>query len=141
MLLLKAFHLISMVAWFAGLFYLPRLFVYHASTTDTIGRDRFCTMERKLYRYIMNPAMLATILTGLALLHGYAWAMYKTSGWMHAKLTFVVLLIGYHHICGAHVKRFANNGPAKSERWYRVFNEIPTVLLIAIVLLVVLKPF
>ena len=141
MLLIKAFHIIAMVAWFAGLFYLPRLFVYHASTTDAPGIARFKIMERKLYRFIMVPAMLATLITGLALLNGYAWNMYKSQGWLHAKLTLVILLIGYHHVCGALVKKFAADKNTKSHRWYRVFNEIPTVLLIVITILAVVKPF
>ncbi len=136
---IKALHIVALVCWFAGLFYLPRLFVYHAMSEDTPSRERFCVMERKLYRGIMGPAMIATLLFGgwLAWLNP-AWF---TQGWMHAKLTLVVLLIGYHHMCGAQVKRFARGEKGRSHVFYRWFNEIPVLILLAIVILVVVKPF
>ena len=139
MLWIKALHLIAMVCWFAGLFYLPRLFVYHAQSSDAISHERFCVMERKLYRGIMTPAMLATLIFGGALLYiNPAWF---SMGWIHAKLTLVVILVGYHHICGAQLKRFARGENARSHVFYRWFNEVPVLFLIAIVLLAVVKPF
>lgn len=138
-LLLKALHIIAMVSWFAGLFYLPRLFVYHAMSEDETSKARFCIMERKLYRGIMTPSMLATIIFGLWLLYlNPAWL---SMGWMHAKLALVALLIGYHLLCGVQLKRFANNENAHNHVFYRWFNEVPVLFLTAIVLLVVIKPF
>lgn len=140
LLWLKAFHIISMVAWFAGLFYLPRLFVYHADTHDAISDARFKIMERKLYVYIMTPAMLLTILFGGWMLSS-SMKLYMLLGWMHAKLTLVVLLIGYHHACGVYVKKFARNANTRSAKFFRWFNEVPTVFLIMIVILAVVQPF
>ena len=140
MLILKAFHIIAMVAWFAGLFYLPRLFVYHASVTDKVSIDRFNLMERRLYYAITWPAAVVT--TGLGLwLVTYNAPYYLKAGWMHAKLALVVLLWAYHLSCGHLLKRFAQDNNVRSARFYRVYNEIPTFLLIGIVLLVVVKPF
>lgn len=135
---LKAFHIIAVVCWFAGLFYLPRLFVYHAMSEDQTSRERFCVMERKLYRGIMMPSMLATLVLGLWML--YLTPGWLSQGWLHAKLTLVVLLIGYHHACGAMLKRFARGEPGRSHVFYRWFNEVPVLFLLLIVLLVVLKP-
>jgi putative membrane protein len=140
MLWIKAFHLIFIVCWFAGLFYLPRLFVYHSEASDAISLERFKVMERKLYYYIMIPCMLLTIFFGLGLL-GSNWAIYKTAGWMHTKLLLVVLLIGYHHMCGYYLKQFAKDKNRHSSRFYRIFNEIPVVFLIAIIVLAVVRPF
>ncbi len=137
---LKALHIIAMVCWFAGLFYLPRLFVYHAMSEDEISRERFRTMERKLYRGIMLPSMIATLVFGIWLISlnpGY----YFSQGWMHAKLTLVILLIAYHHICGAQLKRFARGENQRSHVFYRWFNEAPVLAVLAIVILVVVKPF
>jgi len=136
---IKALHIVSVVCWFAALFYLPRLFVYHSMSEDAVSRERFCVMERKLYRGIMGPAMIATLVFGI-------WLISLTPGfmsqaWMHAKLTLVVLLIGYHHVCGAQVKRFARGENGRSHVFYRWFNEIPVLILLAIVILVVVKPF
>ncbi len=140
MLWLKAFHIIAVICWFAGIFYLPRLFVYHAMAEDQAGRERFKIRERKLYRVIMNPSMIATVVLGVWML-AMRWDYYKTQGWMHAKLALVVLLIGYHHVCLAYLKKFAADANTKSHKFYRVFNEIPVLLLIAIVILVVVRPF
>nr|WP_298115244.1 protoporphyrinogen oxidase HemJ [uncultured Pseudomonas sp.] len=137
---LKALHIIAMVCWFAGLFYLPRLFVYHAMSEDEISRERFCTMERKLYRGIMLPSMIATLAFGIWLISlnpGY----YFSQGWLYAKLALVVLLIAYHHICGAQLKRFARGENRRGHVFYRWFNEAPVLALLAIVILVVVKPF
>ncbi len=136
---IKAFHIISIVCWFAGLFYLPRLFVYHASSEDEVGKQRFMVMERRLYRGIMGPSMVATLVFGAWLV--YLIPGYLTQGWLHAKLALVVLLIGYHHMCGAQVKRFARGENTRSHVFYRWFNEVPVLFLLAIVILVVVKPF
>ncbi|MDF1779888.1 MAG: protoporphyrinogen oxidase HemJ [Alcanivoracaceae bacterium] len=140
MLWLKALHIISVICWFAALFYLPRLFVYHAQADDTISKERFKIMERKLYRGIMTPAMLASLVFGGWMLIEN-WSIYKTQGWMHAKLTLVFLLIGYHHMCLAFMKKFAADANTKSHVFYRWFNEVPVIFLIAIVILAVVKPF
>ncbi|WHI48890.1 protoporphyrinogen oxidase HemJ [Microbulbifer sp. EKSA008] len=140
MLWIKAFHIIAMVCWFAALFYLPRLFVYHVDATDAVSRDRFCIMERRLYRGIAIPSMLATVALGIWL-YSLNPAYYTSAGWMHAKLTFVVLLLGYHHICGAYVRKFARGTVTRSRRYFLIFNEFPAVALVAIVILVVVKPF
>ena len=139
MLWVKAFHVIAVVTWFAGLFYLPRLFVYHAMAEDSASRERFKIMERKLYRGIMTPSMIATLALGIWLLYlNPAWLK---MGWMHAKLTLVVLLVGYHHVCLAYMKKFAADANTKSHVFYRWFNEAPVLFLIAIIILVVVKPF
>ncbi|WP_444926586.1 protoporphyrinogen oxidase HemJ [Microbulbifer sp. TRSA002] len=140
MLWIKAFHIIAMVCWFAALFYLPRLFVYHVDATDAVSRDRFSIMERRLYRGIAIPSMLATVALGIWL-YSLNPAYYTSAGWMHAKLTFVVLLLGYHHICGAYVRKFARGTVTRSRRYFLIFNEFPAVALVAIVILVVVKPF
>ncbi|WP_271410413.1 protoporphyrinogen oxidase HemJ [Pseudomonas sp. Q1-7] len=136
---LKALHIIAVICWFAGLFYLPRLFVYHAMAEDESSRERFKVMERKLYRGIMGPSMVATLVFGLWMLYlNPAWL---SQGWLHAKLTLVVLLIGYHHACGGLLKRFARGENRRGHVFYRWFNEVPVLFLIAIVILVVIKPF
>jgi putative membrane protein len=136
---LKAFHIIAVVTWFAALFYLPRLFVYHAMSEDTISQERFKVMERKLYRGIMTPSMVVTVVLGIAMLAiNPGWL---SMGWMHAKLFLVALLLGYHHACSRLLKQFAANGNQRSHTWYRWFNETPVVFLVGIVLLVVIKPF
>lgn len=136
----KAFHIVSIVCWFAGLFYLPRLFVYHAQSEDTVSNERFSVMERKLYRGIMGPAMVATLVFGIWML-ALNPGIFQSGAWIHAKLTLVVLLIGYHHMCGAQVKRFARGENTRSHVFYRWFNEVPVLILLAIVILVVVKPF
>jgi len=143
MLWLKSFHIIGMVAWFAGLFYLPRLFVYHAD----LGKDeakayqRFCTMERRLYRGIMAPSAILTLVLGVGLVHSMRWSFRALPFWLTAKLILVGLLIVYHFYCGHIIKKFAHLHNQKSATFYRWFNEIPTVLLILIVLLVVIQPW
>ena len=136
---LKALHIVAIVCWFAGLFYLPRLFVYHAMSEDAISRERFQVMERKLYRGIMIPSMVATLAFGVGMI-ALNPALFS-GGWLHAKLALVVLLIGYHHMCGAQLKRFARDENTRSHVFYRWFNEFPVLLLLAIVILVVIKPF
>lgn len=139
MLWVKAFHVIAMVAWFAGLFYLPRLFVYHADAHDVISMERFLVMERRLYYGITWPAALATTAMGVWLLV-VAWPYYLHATWMHAKLGLVVLLWGYHLGCGHFVRQFKRGNNTKTALFYRFFNEFPTLLLIAITILVIVKP-
>ena len=134
---LKAFHVVFMVTWFAGLFYLPRLFVYHAMSRDAPSIDRFILMERKLYFGIMTPGAVLTIATGLALWLGYG----ISGGWLHAKIVLVALLILYHLWCGRLLLALRRGGNAHTHLWYRWFNEIPVLFLIAIVVLAIVKPF
>ncbi len=136
---LKAFHLMAVVSWFAGLFYLPRLFVYHAMSEDQISRERFKIMERKLYRGIMTPAAIATLVFGLWMLHLNSALL--AMGWIKAKLVLIMLLIIYHGFCGYFVRQFAADCNTRSHVFFRVFNELPVLALIAIILLAVLKPF
>jgi len=138
MLWVKAFHIIFVVTWFAGLFYLPRLFVYHAMSEDRATLERFKIMERKLYWGIMTPGGVLTLVFGVWLWLGW---FRGASGWLHAKLVLVLLLLAYHLWCWQLLRAFAADRNKRSHLWYRWFNEAPTVLLIATVLLVVLKPF
>lgn len=138
---LKAFHLIFMVTWFAGLFYLPRLFVYHSMSEDTISIERFKRMEQKLYFGIMTPGMLLTLLFGIWMLADYAWALYGKSGWLPIKLGLIALLIGYHVLCGKWLRDFNRDRNVHSPLFYRWINEIPVLFLIAIVILATVKPF
>ena len=139
MLWVKSFHIIFMVTWFAGLFYLPRLFVYHAMTNDTATSAQFKTMERKLYFGIATPGGILTILFGAWLWLGYG--IGASSGWLLAKLILVIILVLYHLWCGRILKDFRKDSNTHSHVFYRWFNEFPVVVLIATVLLVVFKPF
>lgn len=141
MLWLKALHLIFMVTWFAGLFYLPRLFVYHAMSEDSISHERFKVMERKLYFGIMTPGMLLTLGCGAWMLIDYAWAIYGTSGWLHIKLALIALLVIYHLFCAKWLLDFKHQRNRHSHVYFRWINEIPVLFLFAIVLLAVIKPF
>jgi putative membrane protein len=141
MLWVQAFHIIFVVTWFAALFYLPRLFVYHAQMDDAAGNDRFKIMERKLYRGIMTPSAVLVVGSGIWLLSFYDLATLKTMGWLHAKLTLVVILLAYHHVCGRYLKHFANDSNQKGHVFYRWFNELPVLVLIGVVILAVVKPF
>jgi len=141
MLWLKAFHIVSMVTWFAGLFYLPRLFVYHAEANDKISHDRFVIMERKLF-VIMTIGAGLTVLFGMWLLLKLAAApSYLGQGWLHAKLTVVGLLLVYHGFCWRLIRNFGDGNNSHSHRWYRWFNEIPALALVIIIVLVVVRPF
>lgn len=139
MLSIKAFHIIFVITWFAGLFYLPRLFVYHAMSQDKISLERFKVMERKLYYGIMMPSGILATAFGIWLF-SYNEQVYARSGWMHIKLLLVVVLWVYHLFCNRYRKQFLQNANVHSHIFYRWFNEIPVVILIAIVFLVVLKP-
>ncbi|MDQ2695435.1 MAG: CopD family protein [Pseudomonadota bacterium] len=140
-MLLKALHTIFMVTWFAGLFYLPRLFVYHAMASDAVSIDRFKVMERRLYFGIMTPGAVLTLVFGVWMLADYAWALYGRMGWLHAKLLLIALLVGYHLWCGRLLLDFKHDRNRRSHVWYRWFNEVPVLFLAAIVLLATLKPF
>lgn len=145
MLWVKAFHIIAVVCWFAALFYLPRLFVYHCQALadgDSKGSERFKTMERKLYRGIMTPSMIVALILGIWMLVDRWNSYFKSADWMHIKLVLVFLLIGYHHMCGAYLKKFAVDKNTKSERFFRIFNEAPVFILVAVIILATLKqPF
>ena len=138
MLWIKSLHIVFMVTWFAGLFYLPRLFVYHALATDAIGIERFKLMERKLYYGIMAPGAILTIVSGMWLWLGYGIA----GGWLYAKLTLVAILIAHHLWLGKLMRDFREDRNRHGDAFYRWVNEIPALpALVAIVLLVVFKPF
>jgi putative membrane protein len=132
---IKAFHIIFIASWFAGLFYLPRIFVNLAEETNPAARERLLGMGRRLYRFTTMLAVPAV------LLGGWLMALGITGGWLHAKLALVVLVIGYHHACGSLLKKFERGANTRSSKWFRVFNEVPVLLLVAIVILVVVKPF
>lgn len=140
MLWVMAFHIIFMVSWFSGLFYLPRLFVYHAAADDKISIERFKIMERKLYYMIMTPAAVLTILFGLWLL-SYNLQGYLHAAWMHLKLGLVAALIIYHIYLGKLLSTFKQDKNKHSHVFYRWLNEIPAFFLLAIVILVVVKPY
>jgi putative membrane protein len=137
MLWLKAFHIVFVVTWFAGIFYLPRLFIYHAAASDALSIERFQSMEKRLFGIMTIGATLA-LLFGVSLL--IVTPGFLQAGWLHAKLTLVLALIGYHAWC-YRLMRDLRAGRKRSSTWYRVFNEVPALLLIAIVILVVVKPF
>ena len=136
MLWIKAFHIVFIASWFAGLFYLPRIFVNLAMETDAAAKARLLLMARKLYRFTMMLSVPAVLL-GLWLWLGWGFK----GGWLHAKLAFVILAIGYNHACGSLLKKFEKGVNQRSHVWYRWFNEVPVVLLTVIVILVVVKPF
>ena len=132
----KALHIVFMVTWFAGLFYLPRLFVYHALAADTVSKERFKVMERKLFWGIMTPGAVLTVFFGL-----WLWLGWGFSGWwLHAKLALVAVLIGYHVWCGKLLLDFRAGRNLKSHLWFRWFNEFPVLVLFGAVFLVVFKP-
>jgi putative membrane protein len=137
----KAWHLIAMVTWFAGIFYLPRLFVYHAMSEDKTSIERFKIMERKLYFGITTPSMIVTMGCGIWMLYDYAWAAYSSMMWLHIKLALIGILLVYHFYCGKLLKDFKHDRNTRSHVWYRWFNEIPVILLVVIVILAVRKSF
>lgn len=135
---IKAFHVVSMVAWMAGIFYLPRLFVYHAAAAaGSESNSVFKVMERRLHNAIMVPAMLATWISGLSLI----FILGEPGGWLLVKLAAVLALTGYQGLLGRHMRAFANDRNTYSGRYFRVMNEVPTVLLVLIVVMVIVKPF
>jgi putative membrane protein len=136
MLWIKALHIVFVTSWFAGLFYLPRIFVNLAMESETVAHARLLLMARKLYRFT-SILMIPALVFGVWLWLGYGFR----GGWLHAKLALVVLAIGYHHACGSLLKKFEKAANKRSHTWFRWFNEVPVVLLLAIVILVVVKPF
>ena len=136
MLFFKTIHIISVITWFAGLFYLPRLFVYHAMSNDNISLERFKTMERKLYNGIMTPSAVITILTGFYLLTYFGFEAL----WIKIKIVLVIILSVYHIICYRYLKLFEKNKNRNTHTYYRWFNEFPVIILIGIIILVVYKP-
>jgi len=138
MLWLKAFHVIAVITWFAGLFYLPRLYVYHADATDAVSIARFEIMERRLFA-IMTIGATLTIIFGLAML--VESPVYFSMSWLQVKLLLVLLVVAYHGYCFKLLRDFAKRRNTRSARWYRGFNELPSLLLIGIVILAVVKPF
>ncbi len=137
---IKAFHIISVVAWFAALFYLPRLFVYHSMAEDEIGKERFKVMERKLLRAIANPAMISTYIFGIWMVY-LNWGFYKTQTWFWVKMSLVLILTVYHHMCVRYFKKFRDDIVPANHLFFRVFNEIPVFILVGIVIMVVVRPF
>lgn len=138
-----AFHIIAFVAWFAGLLYLPRLFIYHLDALrahEAMGASRFQAMERKLYRVIMTPAMIATLVFGIWLLV-LDFQGYLTEGWLYTKLALAIVLIGFHHICLSQMKRFESATQKRGHAYFRIFALVPILLLIAIVILSVVQPY
>ena len=140
MLWVKAFHVIFMVTWFAGLFYLPRLFVYHAMSHDDISIERFKIMEHKLFYGIMTPGALITLILGLWMLFDNGWQAVSQMLWLQIKLALVIVLLIYHGWCWKLLQDFKHNRNRHSHIWYRWFNEAPVLLLVAIVILVIVKP-
>jgi putative membrane protein len=141
MLWIRALHIIFMVTWFAGLFYLPRLFVYHAMSEDRTSIERFKIMERKLYFGIATPGGILTVTFGLMLLFGNGWSTYAQAGWMHAKLALVAILIAYHIYLGKLLVDFRHDRNRHGHVFYRWLNEFPVLILAAVVILVEVRPF
>nr|WP_201862655.1 protoporphyrinogen oxidase HemJ [Microvirga soli] len=136
---LKAFHVIAVIAWMAGMLYLPRLFVYHSETPKgSIQSETFKIMERRLLKAIINPAMIVTWVLGLYLVWDGGW---YTSGWMHAKFALVLIMSGLHGVYVSRLKDFAADKNTRPAKYYRILNEVPTLLMIGIVILVIVKPF
>jgi len=140
MLWVKSLHIVFVVSWFAGLFYLPRIFVNLAMETDATAVTRLLIMARRLYRF-MSMLAIPALAFGLWLWLGYGIGMGPGNGWLHAKLVIVILLVGYHHACGSLLKKFESGNNQRSHTWYRWFNEVPVIGLLLAVILAVVKPF
>jgi len=138
-LLFKSLHLIAVISWMAGLLYLPRIFVYHSEASHDSQKQAFKIMERKLYNYIMMPAMLLSWLFGILLIYSLGFNIFKEL-WMQIKIVSVLILTHYHFILGRYLQDFAKNSNRKSSRFYRIINEVPTIILIVVVFVVVFKP-
>jgi len=138
-LLFKSLHLIAVISWMAGLLYLPRIFVYHSEATHESQKSVFKTMERKLYNYIMMPAMLLSWLFGLLLIHSLGFLVFSEL-WMQIKTTLVIILTGYHFLLGKYLGEFAVDSSTKTSKFFRIINEIPTIILIVVVFVVIFKP-
>ena len=138
-LLFKSLHLIAVISWMAGLLYLPRIFVYHSEASHESQRDIFKIMERRLYNYIMMPAMLLSWLFGILLIHNLGFDVFFEL-WMQIKIILVLILTFYHYLLGKYLKEFAININKKSSKFYRIINELPTIILIVVVFVVIFKP-
>ena len=138
-LLFKSLHLIAVISWMAGLLYLPRIFVYHSEANDESQKNIFKVMERKLYNYIMMPAMLLSWLFGILLLHSLGFSVFSEL-WMQVKSLFIIILTYYHFTLGKYLNDFAVNDNKKSSKFFRIYNEIPTIILIVVIFAVVFKP-
>ena len=138
-LLFKSLHLVAVISWMAGLLYLPRIFVYHSEANHESQKDVFKTMERKLYNYIMMPAMMLSWLFGLLLIHSLGFSVFAEL-WMQIKTLAVLILTYYHFLLGKYLNDFAINDNKKSSKFYRIINEVPTIILIVVVFVVVFKP-
>ena len=138
-LLSKSLHLVAVISWMAGLLYLPRIFVYHSEAEHDSQKDIFKTMERKLYNYIMMPAMLLSWLFGVLLIHSLGFVVFKEL-WMQIKIIAVTILTYYHFLLGKYLNDFATDDNKKSAKFYRIINEVPTIILIVVVFVVVFKP-
>ena len=138
-LLFKSLHLIAVISWMAGLLYLPRIFVYHSEASHDTQKDIFKIMERKLYNYIMMPAMLLSWLFGVLLIHSLGFDIFLEL-WMQIKVTLVIILTYYHFLLGKYLSDFAINENKKSSKYFRIINEVPTIILIVVVFVVVFKP-
>ena len=139
MIWIKALHIIFMVAWFAGIFYLPRLFVNHAMTSDALVKAHLELMEKKLYHFI-TPWMVLTLISGIWLTFEYAWVAYAEMLWLKIKIALIVLLVIYHVYCGLIIKQLKAGNNTRSHIWFRWFNELPVIILFVVVILVVVKP-
>lgn len=139
---IKAFHIMAVITWFAGLFYLPRLFVYHAQAEDEVSRERFKIMERKLLRGIINPSMIAAwVFGGLMLWIGFSSGFYEGAHWLHIKLLMVVIMTVIHGMFSRWRKTFERDENTRSARFYKIWNEVPAVLMIVIVIMAIAEPF
>lgn len=139
MLWIKAFHIMAVICWFSAIFYLPRLFVYHAMSEDQVSKDRFTVMESKLFWGIMTPSAVVTVALGIWLITGSP-DYYLSAAWMQVKLALIVLLLGYHTVCWVFLEKLKTDSTVRSHRYFRVFNEIPIFMMVPIVILVVVKP-
>ena len=138
-LLFKSLHLIAVISWMAGLLYLPRIFVYHSESNDVSQKTVFKTMERRLYNYIMMPAMLLSWFFGILLLHSLGFSVFSEL-WMQIKIILVLILTHYHFTLGKHLRNFAEDNNQKTSRFFRIYNEIPTIILIVVIFVVIFKP-
>ena len=138
-LLFKSLHLIAVISWMAGLLYLPRIFVYHSEANDTSQKTVFKTMERKLYNYIMMPAMMLSWLFGILLIHSLGFSVFGEL-WMQIKIVSVVIMTYYHFTLGKYLNDFAIDNNQKTPKFFRIYNEIPTVILIVVIFVVIFKP-
>jgi|TARA_B100001093_G_scaffold478590_1_gene506903 protoporphyrinogen IX oxidase len=138
-LLFKSLHLIAVISWMAGLLYLPRIFVYHSEATDESQKSVFKVMEKKLYNYIMMPAMILSWSFGVGLIHSLGFSVFSEL-WMQIKIILVLILTHYHFTLGKHLRNFAEDNNQKTSRFFRIYNEIPTIILIVVIFVVIFKP-